>query len=257
MAPTDWRNPRLAELKAAGGKVIVYHGASDGAFSLQATIDWYDKLRANNGGDVSDFARFYPVPGMTHCDGGPATDRFDAFGALVALGRARYGARQPRGQRACGQRGAAGELEQDAVAAAVRLAESRALPRRRRRRSRPRASSASKRHESRFDGDNDEPANHRKPLWFFLARRVRLRPSRYGRGDGPTADGSAATDRSATAGRGANIERGAGRGGPRSGGTAGRREQQAARSSRHGPLPRDEGRGGYRCRSTSSIGPQI
>jgi feruloyl esterase len=83
MAPTDWRNPRLAELRAAGGKVIVYHGASDGAFSVQASIDWYTKLRANNGGDATDFARFYPVPGMTHCSGGPATDRFDAFGALV------------------------------------------------------------------------------------------------------------------------------------------------------------------------------
>ncbi len=83
MAPTDWRNPRLAELQAAGGKVIVYHGASDGAFSLQATIDWYDKVRANNGGDASGFARFYPVPGMAHCGGGPATDRFDAFSALV------------------------------------------------------------------------------------------------------------------------------------------------------------------------------
>jgi feruloyl esterase len=84
MAPADWRNPRLAELEAAGGKVIVYHGASDGAFSVQATIDWYAKLRMNNRGDVYDFARFYPVPGMTHCGGGPATDRFDAFGALVA-----------------------------------------------------------------------------------------------------------------------------------------------------------------------------
>src|SRR6185503_15890345 len=83
MAPTDWRNPKLAELKAAGGKVIVYHGAADGAFSLQATIDWYEKVRANNGGDVSGFARFYPVPGMTHCGGGPATDQFDLFGALV------------------------------------------------------------------------------------------------------------------------------------------------------------------------------
>jgi len=84
MAPTDWRQPRLAELKAAGGKLIAYHGASDGAFSLQATIDWYSKLRANNGGDVADLARFYPVPGMTHCAGGPATDRFDLFSALVA-----------------------------------------------------------------------------------------------------------------------------------------------------------------------------
>jgi feruloyl esterase len=83
MAPTDWRQPKLAELKAAGGKVIVYHGAADGAFSLQATIDWYEKVRANNGGDVSGFARFYPVPGMTHCGGGPSTDRFDLFGALV------------------------------------------------------------------------------------------------------------------------------------------------------------------------------
>jgi feruloyl esterase len=84
MAPTDWRDPRLAELKAAGGKVIVYHGVSDGAFSVQATIDWYERVRANNGGNVADFARFYPVPGMAHCGGGPSTDRFDAFGALVA-----------------------------------------------------------------------------------------------------------------------------------------------------------------------------
>ncbi len=83
MAPTDWRDPRLAELEAAGGKIIVYHGASDGAFSLQATIDWYEKVRANNGGDAGDFARFYPVPGMAHCGGGPSTDRFDLFAALV------------------------------------------------------------------------------------------------------------------------------------------------------------------------------
>ncbi len=83
MAPTDWRQPRLAQLQAAGSKLIAYHGASDGAFSLQATIDWYQALRMNNGGDVTDFARFYPVPGMTHCGGGPATDRFDLFSALV------------------------------------------------------------------------------------------------------------------------------------------------------------------------------
>jgi feruloyl esterase len=83
MAPTDWRQPRLAELQAAEGKLIAYHGASDGAFSLQATIDWYEKLLANNGGDASAFARFYPVPGMAHCGGGPATDRFDLFSVLV------------------------------------------------------------------------------------------------------------------------------------------------------------------------------
>jgi feruloyl esterase len=83
MAPADWRQPKLADLQASGGKVIVYHGASDGAFSLQATIDWYEKLRANNNGDVGGFARLYPVPGMNHCGGGPSTDRFDLFTALV------------------------------------------------------------------------------------------------------------------------------------------------------------------------------
>lgn len=83
MAPADWRDPQLAELQAAGGKVIVYHGASDGAFSLASTVDWYEKLAANNGGDASSFARFYAVPGMAHCGGGPATDRFDLFSALV------------------------------------------------------------------------------------------------------------------------------------------------------------------------------
>jgi feruloyl esterase len=83
MAPTDWRKPKLAELKAAGGKLIVYHGASDGAFSVQATIDWFEKLRSNNGGNASGFARFYSVPSMNHCSGGPATDRFDLFNVLV------------------------------------------------------------------------------------------------------------------------------------------------------------------------------
>lgn len=81
MAPTDWRNPRLAELKAAGGKVIVW--VSDGAFSVQSTIDWYEKFRTNNGVYITNFTMFYRMPGMAHCAGGPATDRFDAFDALV------------------------------------------------------------------------------------------------------------------------------------------------------------------------------
>jgi feruloyl esterase len=83
MAPTDWRAPKLTALQQEGGKIIVYHGASDGAFSLQATVEWYEQLRANNGGHIEDFARFYPVPGMAHCGGGPSTDRFDLFTALV------------------------------------------------------------------------------------------------------------------------------------------------------------------------------
>ena len=34
-------------------------------------------------GDASDFARFFRVPGMAHCAGGPSTDQFDMLTALV------------------------------------------------------------------------------------------------------------------------------------------------------------------------------
>jgi len=64
--------------------VMVYHGVSDAIFSINDTQTWYDGLRQANGGDASDFARFYRVPGMGHCSGGPATDQFDMLSKLVA-----------------------------------------------------------------------------------------------------------------------------------------------------------------------------
>ena len=69
-----------------------------------------EKLRMNNGGDVYDFARFYAVPAMTHCGGGPATDRFDVFAALVAW--VEHGTAPGSLTAGAGrQRRAAGELE--------------------------------------------------------------------------------------------------------------------------------------------------
>src|SRR5450631_638311 len=35
-------------------------------------------------GKADTFVRVFPVPGMAHCGGGPATDDFDAFTALRA-----------------------------------------------------------------------------------------------------------------------------------------------------------------------------
>jgi len=63
-------------------KLLVYHGAADGIFSVNDTINWYAKLKAGDV-NVGDYARLFVVPGMGHCSGGPATDRFDAFAALV------------------------------------------------------------------------------------------------------------------------------------------------------------------------------
>ena len=84
MTPPDADHPTLAGLRAAGHKLLIYHGQSDGVFSFNATAGWYAQLAADSGGDASDFARLFAVPGMSHCGHGPATDRFDALGAAVA-----------------------------------------------------------------------------------------------------------------------------------------------------------------------------
>jgi Tannase and feruloyl esterase len=81
MTPPNPTN--LSALKNRGAKMMVYHGVSDPIFSVDDTKAWYDGLRTANGGDASDFARFYRVPGMGHCAGGPATDQFDMLEPLV------------------------------------------------------------------------------------------------------------------------------------------------------------------------------
>ena len=73
----------LAKLKNRGAKMLVYHGVSDTIFSSDDTTTWYDGVAKNNAGDASNFARYFRVPGMNHCAGGPATDQFDMLTPLV------------------------------------------------------------------------------------------------------------------------------------------------------------------------------
>jgi poly(3-hydroxybutyrate) depolymerase len=73
----------LDPLKKRGAKMMVYHGTSDPIFSSDDTTAWYESLRSANGGDASNFARLFRVPGMNHCSGGPATDQFDMLTPLV------------------------------------------------------------------------------------------------------------------------------------------------------------------------------
>lgn len=73
----------LSTLKNRGAKIMVYHGVSDPVFSYDDTVSWYKNLSSANQGSASNFARLFPVPGMGHCSGGPATDQFDMLTALV------------------------------------------------------------------------------------------------------------------------------------------------------------------------------
>lgn len=73
----------LSALRGRGAKLMVYHGSADPIFSAADTARWYDALNAANKGNAGEFARYFMVPGMNHCSGGPATDQFDAITSLV------------------------------------------------------------------------------------------------------------------------------------------------------------------------------
>jgi pimeloyl-ACP methyl ester carboxylesterase len=73
----------LGTLKKRGAKMMVYHGTADPIFSSDDTTNWYDTLATANGGSASNFSRFYRIPGMNHCSGGPTTDQFDMLTPLV------------------------------------------------------------------------------------------------------------------------------------------------------------------------------
>src|SRR5262249_52920354 len=73
----------LNAFKARGGKLLIAHGVSDPIFSIKDTISWLGEVDKAQGGTSTQFCRLFPVPGMNHCSGGPATDQFDAFTALV------------------------------------------------------------------------------------------------------------------------------------------------------------------------------
>ncbi|WP_236704434.1 tannase/feruloyl esterase family alpha/beta hydrolase [Sphingomonas sp. HT-1] len=72
----------LSRFRARGGKLIVPHGMSDPVFSAYDTIQWWNAVDRRMGGQAARFVRVFPVPGMNHCAGGPATDRFDSLAAL-------------------------------------------------------------------------------------------------------------------------------------------------------------------------------
>jgi feruloyl esterase len=81
----DSLSTKLTTFSANGGKLIFYHGDSDPWFSPLDTFGYYKDMAAANGGmeTVSNWSRFYFVPGMGHCGGGPALDQFDLLSTMV------------------------------------------------------------------------------------------------------------------------------------------------------------------------------
>ncbi len=64
-----------------GGKLILYHGLSDGLITPYRTIQYFRALAALYGGyaPLANRAELFLVPGMGHCGGGPGPDYFGQF----------------------------------------------------------------------------------------------------------------------------------------------------------------------------------
>lgn len=74
---------RLDALRNRGAKLLMIHGTADPIFSADDAQAWYRGLDENYQGSANAFARLFFVPGMGHSRGGPATDQYNALGALV------------------------------------------------------------------------------------------------------------------------------------------------------------------------------
>jgi feruloyl esterase len=80
-ALTDADSPFLSTF-AARGKMIVYNGLADQGLASSVLVDWYEQMLEATGAPARDSIRLFLVPGMLHCGGGEATDRFEMLDAL-------------------------------------------------------------------------------------------------------------------------------------------------------------------------------
>ncbi|KAL3667806.1 hypothetical protein V7S43_007357 [Phytophthora oleae] len=80
----DATNPDLTAFKAAGGKLILWHGWSDEHISPRTTIAYHEALQKQMGVDqVEEFERLYLLPGVQHCGRGEGMAAIDLVTSLL------------------------------------------------------------------------------------------------------------------------------------------------------------------------------
>lgn len=79
----DATSTDLTAFKARGGKLILQHGQSDQFIPAQMSVDYYNRLLTRYGqATVSEFVKFYLVPGAAHGFGGQFGGAYDALTVL-------------------------------------------------------------------------------------------------------------------------------------------------------------------------------
>lgn len=77
----DATNTDLSGLKEAGGKLLLWHGWSDAALTAHGSINYFEQAERRDP-SVRGYFRFYLMPGVFHCAGGPGPDRVDWLAAI-------------------------------------------------------------------------------------------------------------------------------------------------------------------------------
>jgi len=84
-------NPDLSAFKAAGGKLIHYHGQADWLITSANSPRYYNLVSQAmnlNSAQLDDFYRFFRISGMGHCSGGVGAWNFGQTGTAVSeMGR--------------------------------------------------------------------------------------------------------------------------------------------------------------------------
>jgi feruloyl esterase len=75
-------DPDLRPFFSRGGKLLLWHGWTDGLIPAQNSIDYYQSALRSSGSGASDSMRLFMLPGVDHCAGGEGTFIMDALGVL-------------------------------------------------------------------------------------------------------------------------------------------------------------------------------
>lgn len=75
------KNPDLSAFFGRGGKLLLWHGESDPGPTPVGTNDYVTAVLERNG-NATQSLRYFPMPGVEHCRGGPGADLVDWLDVL-------------------------------------------------------------------------------------------------------------------------------------------------------------------------------
>lgn len=84
-AAVNATDPDLSAFRAAGHKLIAYHGWADALVMPGEAVSYYEAVvrRQKSEETTGAFYRLFMAPGVGHCGGGPGPNRFDMLAPMV------------------------------------------------------------------------------------------------------------------------------------------------------------------------------